>query len=138
MKPTDLALWDEFKKTVRPFARRFFARPETPKVSLARGRRFDFAVQHEPVLPYQLDLHGFSVQDAYETLRLFLMHHERRRSRYVTVVTGRGLNAPGLIKQEITLWLDTPFFKERVRAFSWQNGGGALRLELYQTKGKHK
>lgn len=138
MKPTDLALWEEFKKTVRPLARRFFARRAESAEPFSPRGRFFHTVRREAALPYQLDLHGFSVQEAYETLRLFLLHHERRGSLYVTVITGRGLLAPGAIKREIALWLDTPFFKERVRAFSWQNGGGAIRLELYQKKGKRK
>ena len=83
----------------------------------------------------KLDLHGLSVEDAYQTLRRFFMVHQREGSRLITIVTGKGSPAKeGLIHREIQNWLDTPFFKSKINEVRWLNGGGALEIRLKRNK----
>lgn len=143
MKPADWRLWEEFKKTVQPLKRLFTA--SLPDVSdLQKGvlppkkKRFSHIIRHRIDLPYTLDLHGFTVQEAYETLCRFTDHHFERGTHHVHVITGRGLNTTGAIKKEVLLWLDTPFFTERISSFQWINGNGALKIDLKRKKRKKK
>lgn len=84
----------------------------------------------------RLDLHGYSVQEAYETLKAFICRHAHYGTPKVEVITGRGFHGDGLIKKEIGLWLDTPFFKERIASVSWMNGEGALCITFKKPKKK--
>lgn len=74
--------------------------------------------------PLCLDLHGLTVQDAYDRTRAFLSHSS---ASVVTVITGRS----GIIRAEFPHWLDG--FPE-VASFGEQNGGGAFRIVLRKKK----
>ena len=83
----------------------------------------------------QLDLHGLTVEDAYQTLRRFFMVHLRENSKVITIITGKGSpEKEGLIHHEIQNWLDTPFFKQNINEIRWLNGGGALEIRLKRNK----
>ena len=49
---------------------------------------------------YILDLHKYTVQQAFNKCQDFIQEHLEQGSHYVTVITGRG----GPISQEFTLW----------------------------------
>ena len=82
-----------------------------------------------------LDLHGLTIEEAYQTLRRFLTVHVRENSKVITIITGKGSpGKEGLIHHEIQNWLDTPFFKSKINEVRWLNGGGALELRLKRNK----
>lgn len=126
----DEALWQEFAKTIRPLSGEKQAK--NFKASLPPRLRVRRASAVE--LPYILDLHGFTLENAYTALKHFLNQHQNRQSKQVTVITGKGLLTPGAIKSEIELWLDTPVFQEIIKSYSWKNDGGALNIQLKKRK----
>ena len=89
----------------------------------------------ERTLMMTLDLHGLTVEEAYQILRRFLMVHLKEGSKKITIITGKGSpQKEGLIHHEIQNWLDTPFFKSKINEIRWLNGGGALELRLKRNK----
>ncbi|MBQ7412704.1 MAG: Smr/MutS family protein [Alphaproteobacteria bacterium] len=125
----ELSLWENIKKTLKPLLNRQVREP----VSFPKRLRVNGVP--ERVLMTTLDLHGLTVQEAYQTLRRFLMIHCRENTKNVTIITGKGSKEKeGLIHREIKNWLDTPFFQEKIIAAKWLNGGGALELHLRRRK----
>ena len=118
----DLELWENIKKSVKPLA----------KKQVAKHLYFHrIPVQYGIMLPYSLDLHGYTVQEAYIKLKSFVLHHIENKTNYIIVITGKGsLNKESLIHKEIENWLDNGFFKKYVKSFEWLNGNGAIRIYL--------
>ena len=82
-----------------------------------------------------LDLHGLTVEEAYQTLCRFITVHIKEGSKKITVITGKGSpKKEGLIHHEIQNWLDTSFFLDKIREVRWLNGGGALEISLKRKK----
>ena len=77
-----------------------------------------------------LDLHGQTVQQAFDTTLNFLSCHYRVGSREVLIITGRGTMGQGLIKKEFDGWLNHPKIQKYVRSSTWQNRGGAVKIFL--------
>ena len=77
-----------------------------------------------------LDLHGLTVQQAFDTTVRFLSKHHRAGTKQVLIVTGRGTMGQGLIKKEFDGWLKNPKIQKYVRTSSWQNRGGAIKITL--------
>jgi DNA-nicking Smr family endonuclease len=75
----------------------------------------------DPVLPGPtvLDLHGFTVDEAYREVRDFL----DGKTRMVTVITGRS----GVIRREFPHWL-AQF--SNVSSYEETNDGGAFKVKL--------
>lgn len=126
---TDISLWESIKRTLRPLSNNRAAEPHPlPK-------RLKVHAVPERILKMTLDLHGLTVEEAYQTLRRFLMVHQRENSKVITIITGKGSPAKeGLIHREIQNWLDTPFFKDKINEIRWLNGGGALEIRLKRNK----
>lgn len=118
----DIKLWENIKKTVRPLAKR----------QVVEYLYFhNIKVQPGTIIPYTLDLHGYTIQEAYDKLQEFVIQHIENKTKYITVITGKGSpNKESLIHKEIKNWLDNIFFKNYVKSFEWINGNGALRIYL--------
>lgn len=117
----DLELWENIKKTVKPLAKKQVVQ------HLIKHR----IIIKEDIRPYCLDLHGYTIQEAYDKLKDFIIYHSNEKTKYITIITGKGsLNKESLIHSEIKYWLDTRFFRKYVRKFEWLNGNGALRIYL--------
>lgn len=125
----DLSLWESIKQTLKPLSCHQTSEPSSfPK-------RLHVHAVPERVLMTTLDLHGLTVEDAYQTLRRFVLVHEKANTKLITVITGKGSKAKeGLIHKEIKNWLDTPFFKSKIIDAHWLNGGGALEIHLKRRK----
>lgn len=126
----DFSVWEELKKTVVPLANKrienLFFKPLPPRLHVFRRPSLP--------LPYVLNLHGFSVAESYELVKRFIEKHQRIGTKKITIITGKGLKKMGLIKQEITIWFETPVFKDKIASFSWKNDGGALDVILKRLK----
>ena len=126
---SDISLWESIKRTLRPLSLNKAIEPHP------MPKRLKVHPVPERTLMMTLDLHGLTVEEAYQTLRRFLMVHQRENSKVVTIITGKGSpKKEGLIHHEIQNWLDTPFFKSKINEMRWLNGGGALEIRLKRNK----
>ena len=121
MQVVDEELWEEVKKTVKPVKRR--VKRDVPKrLRVVRGA---------PKPPKTiLDLHGKTVQEAFESTNSFIKRARRAGLKEITIVTGRGTTGKALIKNEFLGWLENPTISPHIRQHQWQNHGGAIKIGL--------
>jgi len=121
MQVADAHLWEEVKKTVKPVKRR--VKRDLPKrLRVVRGA---------PKLPQTtLDLHGLTVQEAFETSQKFIKRARLAGLKEITIITGRGTTGKALIKNEFEGWLENPTITPHIRTHTWQNRGGAMKINL--------
>ena len=82
-------------------------------------------------IPYELDLHGYSVQEAYENVLDFIKKHYANKSKYIIIITGKGTDKKeGLIHGEIINWFHTNKFILYIKNYKWINNDGALKIWL--------
>ncbi len=125
----DLSFWEELKKTITPLKRAkvsgFFVHTLPTRLSVRRS---------SAELLYTLDLHGFTVEEAYQIFTRFLNTHVARHSKSVKVITGKGITGAGLIHREMPIWLENPKIADKIRSVHWQNGGGCVEIILKKVK----
>lgn len=129
MNEEDKKVWEAFAKTVTPIGhtrlsfmqkvRHFFL----PSVSLSN----------------RLDMHGLTVQQAYETFLDFLALHVNAGTRRIVVITGKGQKGQGLLKKEFPLWLEKKEIKDKISKVETppEAKGGSGALILYLKRKKH-
>ena len=153
----DRAAWTSYASRIRPLAARAPmpaaaeptvappARPSPPaSVGNSRGRLAPLAIGAQPggvdratwhrfrtgKLPAArlLDLHGHTVQRAFQSLSAFLHAAHVEGLRCVEVVTGQG----GVLRRELPLWLNLPELRALVLAAAHPHAAnpGAVRLLL--------
>ena len=121
MKALDDDLWEEVKKTVKPVKRR--VKRDLPKrLRVVRG-----APKPQKTI---LDLHGETLQEAFESTNAFIKRARRAGLKEITIITGRGTTGKALIKNEFEGWLDNPTLSPHIRTHQWQNRGGAVKISL--------
>ena len=92
-----------------------------------------------------LDLHGFSLREAEDRLKLFVGDSLRLDKRFLLIITGKGSNSkPNIhgktqtIKSEIKNWLSDSFYYDKVqyisKALDRHGGEGAYYLFLKKSK----
>ncbi len=124
-KIKDMNVWEEFKLSL---------------IQTKKGHVLDIpkrlSVSYAPEIPtsYQIDLHGLTVQEAFDKVRKSLASHYKRGARRILIITGKGTMGKGLIKNEFAGWLENPKLKEYVRSWCWQNSGGAALIHLKKKK----
>ena len=121
MKALEEDLWEEVKKTVKPVKRR--VKRDPPK----RLRVMRAAPKNPQTI---LDLHGLTVQEAFEKSQKFIGKARRAGLKEITIITGRGTTGKALIKNEFEGWLDNPTLSPHIRTHTWQNHGGAVKISL--------
>jgi len=121
MRVADEQLWEEVKATVKPVKRR--VKRDLPKrLRVVRGA---------PKPPKTiLDLHGQTVQEAFESTNKFIQKARRAGLKEITIITGRGTTGKALIKNEFSGWLENPTLSPHIRQHQWQNRGGAIKISL--------
>jgi DNA-nicking Smr family endonuclease len=116
-----------------------------PRV-LGRLRRGEFSMQDE------IDLHGFSSEDARERLGHFLVHAHARGLRCVRAVHGWGRGSPGgvpVLKSKLPRWLERETGRDLVLAYATApanpgatcillRGGGAPPTEPRRRRRRHR
>lgn len=98
-----------------------------PTVSIAT----DLPTLKDPTLPRKirkrkisveasLDLHGMTQQQAYQSLIIFINNCQRQHKRCVLIITGKGSSrdSPGILKQQVPLWLGSPPLQQQVISLS--------------------
>ena len=87
-----------------------------------------------------LDLHGLTLDRAYEKCRTFIYEAFRRKHRKILVITGKGNIGKGLLRESLPQWLNTPDLRPFVLAFlqakHFHGGEGAYYVLLKRNKGK--
>ena len=121
MQVVDEELWEEVKKTVKPVKRK--AKRDLPK-------RLRVVCGTPRPLKTILDLHGLTVQEAFETSQRFITRARHAGLKEITIITGRGTTGKALIKNEFSGWLENPKLKPHIRTHTWQNRGGAVKISL--------
>ena len=121
MQVADEQLWEEVKRTVKPVKRR--VKRDLPKrLRVVRGA---------PKPPKTiLDLHGKTVQEAFDATNAFVKRARLAGLKEITIITGRGTTGKALIKNEFEGWLENPNITPHIRQHQWQNRGGAVKIAL--------
>lgn len=85
----------------------------------------------------RLDLHGFTQDEAYRRLLVFLTEIQHRGGRMVLVITGKGSEAGrerGILRRVVPQWLGSAAFRALVSAYDdahrLHGGGGALYVRI--------
>ncbi|MDA0781306.1 MAG: Smr/MutS family protein [Rickettsiales bacterium] len=85
-----------------------------------------------------LDLHGKTQDDALYLLRNFINSSYSSGKRNVLVITGKGANNDGILKNQVPRWLNNDGLRERIIMFSHakpkHGGDGALYVLLRKNK----
>jgi len=120
-KVADEQVWEDLKSGI-------LSQKNTPKWDIPKRLRVVRANATE--LSNILDLHGQTVQQAFDMTVRFLSRHHRAKTKEVLIITGRGTMGQGLIKKEFDGWLKNPKIQKYVRTSAWQNRGGAIKIAL--------
>ena len=147
----DVAAWKELSALEPPPAE---AKPNTiadpefvvrPKVrpTYGRGVGIDRNTQEKlqrgkMPIDGKLDLHGFTQSEAFVALNRFVLSHVRRQSRCILIVTGKGRDGVGILRQSVPRWLEEPDLKQFILSLSSarvQHGAeGALYVLLRRAR----
>ena len=117
----DEHLWQALKASLLPIKR---------VVKLDPPKRLRVVRSAVPPFRSVLDLHGQTVQEAFDKTIRFLQRARRQGLKEVTVITGRGTTGKALIKNEFEGWLNHPHLKNHIRTYTWQSKGGAVKISL--------
>lgn len=83
-----------------------------------------------------LDVHNMTEQQAYESIKTFLVFAQQRGEAAVLIITGKGSPSlgTGVINKNLPRWLDTAFFRNIVRSVRLADiadgGAGAYYVNL--------
>ncbi len=111
------------------------------KQTLRRFKREEFGVEAS------LDLHGFTLDQAFEAVHHFIFSSFHQGKRAVLIVTGKGLPHPeqdifearGVLKQSVPEWLKSPELSPMILTFIHPSaklgGSGALYILLRRKRG---
>ena len=130
----DKALWEEYCKTVTPLNKSSKFKILGQKLT----KCFSFIPKRKISVPTILDLHGFTVQDAYAIFVRFLNYHFEQKTTSVIIITGKGKDDNGILKKEFPKWIENPQIKKNVIRITQpvSYGGGAFELTLKKKKEK--
>ena len=92
-----------------------------------------------------LDLHGLSLKEAENQLKIFIGEQYQLKKRFLLIITGKGINSkPNVfgktqtIKNEINNWLSDRFYNDKVqyisKALDQHGGEGAYYFFLKKSK----
>lgn len=86
----------------------------------------------------KLDLHGKTQDEALLSLRHFIKNSFEMGKRGVLVVTGKGSNNDGILKNQVPRWMNISGIREYIIMFSYaqpkHGGDGALYVLLKRSK----
>lgn len=82
----------------------------------------------------RLDLHGLSQERARKRLISFITSAVQKNFRHVLIITGKGREGQGVLRQQVPIWLKDAPLRKHINAISYaqpQDGGtGALYIRL--------
>lgn len=134
------------KTLTAPFDKNFCHTPslntkaDIDKQTLKRFKKEEFGVEA------LLDLHGLTIDAAYQAVQRFIISSYNQNKRAVMIVTGKGLPhkeqdifaAKGSLKQSVPLWLQSDELKNMILTFIHPSpklgGEGALYILLRRNR----
>ena len=130
----DKALWNAYCKTVTPLEKASKFKIFSQKIS----KCIPFVRKAKHPVPAVLDLHGFTVQDAYAIFVRFFNYHLEQKTNTIIIITGKGKDDRGILKTEFPKWIDNPEIQKNIIRSSLpvSYGGGAFELTLKKKKEK--
>ena len=85
-----------------------------------------------------LDLHGYRIIEAEKAFFIFLLRCLNLKIRNILIITGKGNDGNGKIKQSLPIWLNDPKVSRFVYVYSFASkkdgGEGAYYIRLRNTK----
>ena len=82
----------------------------------------------------KLDLHGFNLVEAKNLLKNFINQSVKNNKRLILVITGKGKEGEGIIKNNIVSWLNTKDLRNKILAVNYASkkhgGTGAIYILL--------
>jgi len=86
----------------------------------------------------RLDLHGKTQDEAYRELSSFIARAQAQGKRLALVITGKGREGKGVLRESVPRWLNEPALRGRVLALAnaqpRDGGAGALYVLLRRTQ----
>lgn len=111
----DRKIWEKVAETVSPMGSPCKPTHRVEQISIAT----------------RIDLHGYTFEDAYETVLEYLQICKENQLKEVVIVTGVGPAEPSnSICREFPMWMETPKFSKYIRSFVAERNGGAWRIKL--------
>jgi DNA-nicking Smr family endonuclease len=90
----------------------------------------------------RLDLHGMSREQAHEQLNTFISQALKENYRYLLIITGKGRDGHGILRQQVPVWLKNEPLCRHINAISYaqpkDGGTGALYIRLKRQRGDVK
>lgn len=131
LSPEDLRLWQSQLKDVKPLptaekVREEISLPKRPKLPQPQGRSLERQLGTSlPSIPLQdfgrkdlrhlridgrLDMHGMTMDQAYNALEQFLIRSQERGFKIVLIITGKGaLSSENTLRRQLPRWVkETP------------------------------
>ena len=88
----------------------------------------------------RLDLHGLSQEQAHKKLNVFISRAVQQNLRHVLIITGKGRDGHGILRQKVPAWLKDAPLCHHLIAISYaqprDGGKGALYIRLKRKRGK--
>ena len=82
----------------------------------------------------RLDLHGLSQEQAHKKLNTFISRAVQQNFRHVLIITGKGRDGHGILRQKVPAWLKDGPLSHHLTAISYaqpkDGGKGALYIRL--------
>ena len=86
----------------------------------------------------KLDLHGFNLVEAKNLLEDFINQSVENGKRLILVITGKGKEGEGIIKNNIVSWLNAKDLRNKILAVNYASkkhgGSGAIYILLRNSK----
>jgi DNA-nicking Smr family endonuclease len=128
----DLALWQAIIEKVKPLPQEESPPNTTPRKKKIRiEQKSKFPIPSLKDLPLEsftrqqlrnhpvearLDLHGYTQTEAYDALVRFIHANYLQQRRALLIITGKGKEGKGVLKQELSRWLGTDALKDKILA----------------------
>ena len=85
-----------------------------------------------------IDLHGCRLDEAYRKLQYFIKSMSKEGHRHVLIITGKGKNNEGILRNQLPQWLNQESLSPYIIAYSQaqpkDGGAGAWYVNLRQIK----
>ncbi len=136
-------LWQQFTSKAIPLDQV----PKPPPLSTEANRRPRTPLKKDkhPIPTARLDLHGMTIDQAFQSLTTFLANSQAQGHRCVLVITGKGSvktehwwQKAGILKEQVPRWLEDEPNRSRITTHSIarpeHGGSGALYVFLKKIK----
>lgn len=122
---SDLDIWQKVTATVSPL----------PRNGKAGGHSYSQNTKKMMCFDTNLDLHGYTIQEAHDAFLEFVEQAYNHKIRKVLIITGCG-NPYHSIKRELFYWIEKPEFSKYVKEITFardhDGGQGAFYVLIHR------